>query len=185
MKKVYGVANEKGEIYAVYTSPPSDIDTVELVENYTWQPSDFSDPENRKTYISVKKLSALFAAHCKLTGLKKKELAKICGKNQTTFSRYFGGDTPVPRHVWDKVGEFIKYEQKTFSCLNLTPTPMQRRLPLGHPEGLKRYRFITIDEFGVEYQHEDYFPASPQIGMGIRIGSYVYDKVIKVKEVDF
>ena len=51
-------------------------------------------------------LAFLFDELCKSTGMKKSALAKICGKNAATFSRYCSGAPPVPQLAWDKVSEY-------------------------------------------------------------------------------
>lgn len=103
--KLYGVADDAGEIYAAYRSPEEvpGLETVLLVENFTWEESDWTDPVTQENYISAERLAELFNALCIKTGIKKKELAKICGKTAVTFSRYCSGETPVPRLIWDRV----------------------------------------------------------------------------------
>jgi hypothetical protein len=49
---------------------------------------------------------------CSATGIKKKELAKICGKSAVQFSKYCTGAAPVPKLVWDKVKQFERKELK-------------------------------------------------------------------------
>ena len=107
MKKLYGVC-DNGEVYAVYSSPAEcpGLETVELVENPTWERGEYSDPRTDTAYIRVDHLAFLFDELCKSTGMKKSALAKICGKNAATFSRYCSGETPVPQLVWDKVSKF-------------------------------------------------------------------------------
>lgn len=108
MKKLYGVCDNNGEVYAAYSSPAEcpGLETVELVENPTWERGEYSDPRTGTPYIRVDHLAFLFDELCKSTGMKKSALAKICGKNAATFSRYCSGETPVPQLVWDKVSEY-------------------------------------------------------------------------------
>lgn len=110
--KLYGVTDESGEIYAAYRSPDDvpGLDTVVLVENYTWEPSDWTDSETGINYIVLEKLAKLFNALCLKTGIKKKELAKICGKSAVQFSKYCNGISPVPRLVWEKVESYVRKE---------------------------------------------------------------------------
>ncbi|MBQ5757802.1 MAG: hypothetical protein IIV93_04725 [Clostridia bacterium] len=102
-KKLWGIRDDAGEIYAVYTDPSevSNLDPVLLVENPTWETSDWT--ENETNYIAVDRLAALFDHLCKSTGMKKKELARICGKSVYSFSKYCSGEVPVPALVWEKV----------------------------------------------------------------------------------
>lgn len=53
-------------------------------------------------------LGSRFSMLCKDTGIKKKELAQICGKTAVTFSRYCKGESPVPSLVWEKVENLKK-----------------------------------------------------------------------------
>lgn len=109
--KLYGVTDDDtGEVYAVYTTPEAvpGLDTVLLVENYTWEQSDWTDPVTQENYIRIDHLAEAFNNLCRKTGMKKKELAKICGKSAVTFSKYCNGDTPVPQLVWEKVESFIR-----------------------------------------------------------------------------
>lgn len=108
MKKLYGLVGDDGEIWATYSTLAelNGRDFVELVENYTWEGSDYTDPETGINYITTERLAAAFDALCDRTGMKRKTLAGICGKHITSFSAYSSGKTPVPRLVWDKVKEF-------------------------------------------------------------------------------
>ena len=102
-KKLWGVRDDDGEIYAVYHdhADAADLDPVLLVENPTWEISDWS--ENGMNYIAIDRLAVLFNHMCKMTGMKKKELARICGKSVYSFSKYCRGEVPVPALVWEKV----------------------------------------------------------------------------------
>lgn len=108
MKKLYGLVGDDGEIWEAYNTLAelNGREYIELVENYTWEESDYTDHVTQVNYISVERLSAAFDALCDRTGMKKSALAKVCGKHITTFSRYFSGLTPVPQLVWEKVKEF-------------------------------------------------------------------------------
>lgn len=108
-KKLYGVYDESdGEVYAVYRKPEEvkDLPHVELVENFTWEMSDWTDPATQVSYIATDRLAKAFRDLCDSTGMKKSALAKVCDRNPATFSRYFAGDNPVPRLVWERVEEF-------------------------------------------------------------------------------
>ena len=107
MKKLYGII-EDGEVLTAYTTLAelNGRDYVELTENYTWEGSDYTDPVTGKNYITIDRLAAAFNELCASTGMKKKALAQICGKNVATFSRYCSGQVPVPLLVWNKVNEF-------------------------------------------------------------------------------
>jgi hypothetical protein len=110
-KVLYGVFDEDdGEIYAVYSTPEecAGLPSVEMVRNFTWEPSDWTDKETGEGYIAVDTLAEAFCDLCRRTGMKKGALAKMCGKTPATFSRYCSGICPVPRLVWDKVKEFVK-----------------------------------------------------------------------------
>lgn len=108
--KLYGIEDDSGDIYAACKSPKEvpGLDTIELIENITWEPSDYTDPETGVNYIRASKLAELFTELCKSSGMKKKDLAKLCGKNAVTFSRYCSGQTPVPQLVWEKVERIRK-----------------------------------------------------------------------------
>lgn len=111
MKKVYGVYDEDdGVIYTIYQTEEEcgGLPHVELVENYTWEPSDFTDRETNTNYIAAERLADLFNALCQRTGMKKLTLAKMCGKGAVTWSRYCNGVTPVPRLIWEKVEQISK-----------------------------------------------------------------------------
>lgn len=109
MKKLYGVCDD-GEVYAVYSSPAecAGLETVELVENPTWEPSDWTDHRSGTNYIRVDRLAFLFDELCKSTGMKKSALAAACGRTNAMFSRYCSGIAPVPRLIWEKVESFKK-----------------------------------------------------------------------------
>lgn len=108
MKKLYGLIGDDGEIWEAYQSPVelNGRDFVELVENFTWEKSDYTDPVTGINYITTERLAEAFNALCDRTGMKRKNLAGICGKHITSFSAYSSGKTPVPRLVWEKVQEF-------------------------------------------------------------------------------
>ena len=113
--KLYGIEDgTDGYIYAAYKSPADvpGLDTIELVENYTWEPSDWTDHQTGINYIRLDKLAFLFDELCDRTAMKKKELAKICGKSAVQFSKYCKGISPVPRLVWEKVKEFDRKERR-------------------------------------------------------------------------
>lgn len=112
--KLYGIEDTDGMIYAVYNSPEEvpGLDTVELVENLTWEMSDYTDPETQTNYIRIERQAQAFDDLCARTGMKKKELAKICGKSAVQFSKYCAGTAPVPKLVWDKVKQFERKELK-------------------------------------------------------------------------
>jgi hypothetical protein len=106
MKKLYGVCDEDdGVIYTAYRTEEEcgGLPHVELVENYTWEVSDWTDAKNGTNYIAVDRVAKAFRELCKSTKMKKQALAQICGKTPATFSRYCSGVCPVPRLVWDKV----------------------------------------------------------------------------------
>ena len=109
MSKIYGLIGDDGEIWTVYNSLAelNGREYVELVENYTWEMSDYTDPVTGKNYITIARLAAAFNELCASTGMKKKALAQICGKNVATFSRYCSGAIPVPVLIWDRVKEFV------------------------------------------------------------------------------
>lgn len=106
MKKLYGIMDDDGRIYAAYKTNElvSNLDPVLLVENPTWETSDWS--EDGTNYIICDRLADLFNDLCRSTGIKKKDLAKICGKSAVQFSKYCNGTSPVPKLVWDRVKEF-------------------------------------------------------------------------------
>ena len=105
MKRIYGIVDEAtGEVMTTATT--YHIGSVELTENYTWEESDYTDPVTGKNYITIDRLAAAFNELCASTGMKKKALAQICGKNVATFSWYCSGQVPVPLLVWNKVNEF-------------------------------------------------------------------------------
>lgn len=108
MKKLFGVCDQNGEVYAVYTSPDEcpGLETVELVENPTWERGEYSDRQTGTAYIRVDHLAFLFNELCKSTGMKKSALAAACGRTSTMFSRYCSGIAPVPRLIWEKVESF-------------------------------------------------------------------------------
>ena len=108
--KLYGVYDDNGDIYAVYRSPEEvpGLDTVVLVENMTWEMSDYTDPKTKTNYIKIERQAQIFDQMCKETGIKKKELAQICGKSAVQFSKYCNGYSPVPPLVWDKVKNLKK-----------------------------------------------------------------------------
>ena len=97
MKKVYGFVDSDGFIYAA--DETWGLEKVELVPNYTWEQSDFTDPEGNN-WIAVERLAALFDDLCKQTGMKKSALSSLCGVTASTFSRYCNGAIPVPASVW-------------------------------------------------------------------------------------
>ena len=105
MKKLYGVCDQHGEVYAVYSSPDecAGLETVELVENPTWEKSDFTDILTGENYIRTDRLASMFNELCKRSGMRKKALAERCGKTPVTFSRYCSGVTPVSELVWREV----------------------------------------------------------------------------------
>lgn len=108
--KLYGVEDpEDGYIYAVYNSPDEvpGLDTILLVDNPTWEQSDWTDQAGNN-YIRIDRLAVLFDELCEKTGMKKKELAKLCGKTPETFSSYCSGDVPIPPLVYEKVERIAK-----------------------------------------------------------------------------
>lgn len=108
-KIIYGVYDEdSGEVYEVYPTAEAcaGLPAVELVENFTGEPSDWTCPVTAVNYIAVDRLAEAFRELCKSTGMKKGALAKICGKNPNMFTRYCQGTTPVPKLIWEKVAEF-------------------------------------------------------------------------------
>lgn len=108
-KKLYGVYDEDdGEVYAAYESldEVNGLEYIEMVENFTWEMSDWTDPVTQENYIATDRLAKAFQELCESTGMKKLHLAKICGRDPSTFSRYLAGDNPVPRLVWERVEEF-------------------------------------------------------------------------------
>ena len=109
---LYGVKDSDGIIYAAYRSPDDPgLETVPLVENYTREESDYTSTSG-KNYIDAYRLAYLFDQMCIRTGMKKKELAKMCGKSDVIFSYYCNGKTPVPQLVWEKVEQFDRKERK-------------------------------------------------------------------------
>lgn len=119
MKKVYGVYDEDdGVIYTVYQTEEEcgGLPHVELVEDYTWEVSDWSDSATGTNYIRADRLAFLFDELCKSTGMKKSALAKICGKTPVTFSRYCSGETPVPELVWREVDRIVRHVDKSIQC---------------------------------------------------------------------
>ena len=96
MKKLYGIM-EDGEIIDTSTSPS--LGSVELVPNYTWEKSDYTD-EDRKNWIIADRLADLFGKLCDSTGMTQKALAEYCGKTPQTFCNYLKGKTPGPLSVW-------------------------------------------------------------------------------------
>jgi hypothetical protein len=108
--KLYGIEDDNGDIYAVYMSPAEvqGHKTVELVENITCEMSDYTDPKTRTNYIRIERQAQVFDQMCKETGIKKKELAQICGKSAVQFSKYCNGSSPIPPLVWDKVKSLKK-----------------------------------------------------------------------------
>lgn len=109
MKMIFGIIDESGEVYTAYNTEDEarGLNYVPLVENFTWEPSDWTDSENRN-WIRVSTLANAFDNLCRSTGVKKTVLASICHKNATTFSRYCSGMTPVPRLIWEAVDRLPK-----------------------------------------------------------------------------
>lgn len=110
--RIYGIEDELG-IYKLCKSPaevPEGDSIVELVENLTWEQSDYTDSKTGKNYIRIERQSEAFDKLCKSTGIKKKDLAKICGKSAVSFTKYCSGLVPIPKLVWDKVKEFERKE---------------------------------------------------------------------------
>jgi hypothetical protein len=108
MSKTYGLIGDDGEILTVYhtLAELNGREYVELVENYIWEGSDYTDTATGKNYITIDRLAAAFNELCASTGMKKKALAQICGKDAATFSRYCSRAIPVPMLVWEKVKGF-------------------------------------------------------------------------------
>lgn len=107
MKKLYGILEDGEVLTACQTlAEVGGRDYIELTENYTGEPSDYTDPVTQVNYITPERLAAAFDAMCDRTGMKRSALAEVCGKHNTTFSRYASGLSPVPRLVWEKVAEF-------------------------------------------------------------------------------
>lgn len=103
MEKLYAKYNENFEV--VETSKEETLEHNHmLVENPTWEMSDWS--EDGTNYIICERLAELFNDLCRSTGIKKKDLAKICGKSAVQFSKYCNGTSPVPKLVWDRVKDF-------------------------------------------------------------------------------
>ena len=99
MKKLYGII-EEGEIISAETS--QSLGSVELVPNYTWEQSDFTDTEGNN-WIASDRLAQLFGELCDSTGMTQKALAEYCGKTPKTFSNYVTGKSPVPIAIWKLV----------------------------------------------------------------------------------
>lgn len=55
-----------------------------------------------------KLIAAKFDKLCKLTKMKKKDLADLCGKTAETFYRYCSGDRPIPPLVYEKIEQISK-----------------------------------------------------------------------------
>lgn len=109
MKKLYAKLNDRFEV--VDTSKDETLEYNHLlVENHTWKPSDWT--ENGVNYIISDRLAELFNELCNSTGMKKKELAKICGKTPITFSKYCNGIIPVPKLILEKVKEFERKDMR-------------------------------------------------------------------------
>ena len=102
MKRLYGYIDSDGEIISAETSPS--LGSVELVPNYTWEQSDFTDPEGNN-WIAADRLAQLFGELCESTGMTQKALAAYCGKTPKTFSNYVTGKSPVPLAIWRLVEE--------------------------------------------------------------------------------
>ena len=102
MKKLYGILDDDGVILTICRSlaEVGGRDYAELTENFTWEKSDYTDPETGINYITVEHLAAAFDALCDHTGMKRNALAKVCGKHITSFCNYTSGKSPVPRLVW-------------------------------------------------------------------------------------
>lgn len=106
--RIYGIEDEFG-IYKLCKSlaeVPEGDKMVELVENLTWEASDYTDPDTGINYIRIKRQAQEFDKMCRSTGMKKKSLAEICAKSPMAFTKYCSGAVPVPRLVWEKVAEF-------------------------------------------------------------------------------
>lgn len=99
MKRLYGKF-EDGEIISAENS--QSLGSVELVPNYTWEQSDFTDPEGNN-WIIADRLAQLFGELCDSTGMTRKALAAYCGKTSKTFSNYVTGKSPVPMAIWKLV----------------------------------------------------------------------------------
>jgi hypothetical protein len=52
--------------------------------------------------------AAKFDKLCKLTKMKKKDLADLCDKTAETFYRYCSGDRPIPTLVYEKIEQISK-----------------------------------------------------------------------------
>ena len=58
--------------------------------------------------ITVDRTAEVFCEMCKKSGLKKSEIAKICGISQTALNQYLTGAVAVPQEIWERVQEFKK-----------------------------------------------------------------------------
>lgn len=59
-------------------------------------------------YITVDRTAEVFCEMCKKSGLKKSEIAKICGISQTALNQYLTGAVAVPQEIWERVQDFRK-----------------------------------------------------------------------------
>lgn len=110
MKRLYGAFDEwTGEVFATYKTAEEaaalEIPVIEMVQNFTWETSDWTD-ENGENWIATDRLAKAFRELCDSTLIKKGALARLCGRNLSSFCRYTSGALPVPRLVWEKVAEF-------------------------------------------------------------------------------
>lgn len=110
---IYGVYDEDDEdmeIYAAYKTldEVGGLPYIEMVENYIWAMSDWTDPETGVNYIGIDALADEFACLCRATGLKKSEIAKLCGISQSALNGYLSGAVAVPQEIWERVQEFRK-----------------------------------------------------------------------------
>ena len=104
MKIKFGIIDERGEVYTGCDSEDEarGLDYIVMTENFTWEQSDWTD-EFGQNWINFERLTDLFAALCKKTGMKKAELAKRCGVTAAHFSRYCSGKQPVPPLVYREI----------------------------------------------------------------------------------
>jgi hypothetical protein len=117
MKRLFGIWDEDGSIYAVFPTieETGDYPYVELTLNFTDDIPDWTDLETGDTYITVGRLAKLFNDLCKRSGMKKSSLAILCGVTASTFSRYCSGITPVPLAIWRIVDiEARSFRGKTY-----------------------------------------------------------------------
>lgn len=115
MRRLYAVADDKGEINAYFRTAAEAEEAADagdvvlpLVPNYTWfERSDMTDGAGIN-WIRVDRLARSFARLVRRTGLKREALADMCGVSAASMSHYTNGVSPVPPLVFDRVEQLAE-----------------------------------------------------------------------------